>query len=561
MVNGCRPFLTQIALAVSMSERNILAITLNAHLPFIRQNEFTFSYEEYPLFETISETLLPLLEMFERLETDQIPFRLGFVLSPALCYMLTDPVLIEHYLSYTNAQIAFGAGELERKKDNPELSALVKHYYDSMIKKQTLFTEHYENNLLNAFSYFQKKGRIEIIAAPATNCFLPFYKNYPEIIRAQFETAIVSYNDFFNKSPAGFWLPEMAYHPRLDKFFQEYNIQYTMIDTHTALLSSPVPETGNFYPLKTTKGTFLLVKDFYASRDIMDREHGFPDDPSFRNFFQDAADDLPLEEVKLFLANNVIRMSSGYKYYSMSRQGKQKKIYDIQKARTAARERAGIFLERRITTLQEAAKLINNNADGSSRNPVSLCVWNADFLGRFWHEGVYFLEELFRKAAADGTASFVTPSEYVFKQPSASFQVIKPKFSSAGFNGYAESWLDASNGKYYRHLIRAVCRMTELAERLKNESGIKERALNQAARELLLALSSEWPRLISDFSNKARNEWGIIAKNQLESHLRNFTTIYEALGSTYISTRFLTELETNNNVFPKIDYRVFRRKK
>jgi 1,4-alpha-glucan branching enzyme len=155
----------------------------------------------------------------------------------------------------------------------------------------------------------------------------------------------------------------------------------------------------------------------------------------------------------------------------------------------------------------------------------------------------------------------MTPSEYVFKQPSASFQIVSPKFSSAGFNGYAESWLDASNGKYYRHLIRAVCRMTELAEHLKNESGIKERALNQAARELLLALSSEWPRLISEFNNKPQSEWGIFAKNQIKTHLRNFTTIYEALGSTYISTRFLTELENSNNVFPKIDYRVFRRKK
>jgi hypothetical protein len=40
--------------------------------------------------------------------------------------------------------------------------------------------------------------------------------------------------------------------------------------------------------------------------------------------------------------------------------------------------------------------------------------------------------------------------------------------------------------------------------------------------------------------------------------LRNFTTIYEALASSYISTEWFTTLERRHNVFPHINYRVFR---
>jgi 1,4-alpha-glucan branching enzyme len=98
-------------------------------------------------------------------------------------------------------------------------------------------------------------------------------------------------------------------------------------------------------------------------------------------------------------------------------------------------------------------------------------------------------------------------------------------------------------------------RMTELAERFPDDTGLKERALNQAAREILLAQSSDWPSLLY------RQESKEYARTQAENALRNFTTIYEALGSNYISTEWLTSLERRHNLFPNINYRVFRRKK
>jgi 1,4-alpha-glucan branching enzyme len=116
-------------------------------------------------------------------------------------------------------------------------------------------------------------------------------------------------------------------------------------------------------------------------------------------------------------------------------------------------------------------------------------------------------------------------------------------------------WLDASNDWLYRHVLRSLDRMIELAERFPDDTGLKERALNQAAREILLVQCSDWPMMLYKQENTA------YARNQVETALRNFTTIYEALGSNYISTEWLTGLERRHNLFPSVNYRVFRHKR
>jgi 1,4-alpha-glucan branching enzyme len=138
---------------------------------------------------------------------------------------------------------------------------------------------------------------------------------------------------------------------------------------------------------------------------------------------------------------------------------------------------------------------------------------------------------------------------------SSSFQTLTPEFSSWGNNGYAETWLDASNDWMYRHTMMAMDRMAELVDHFPNNTGLKERALNQAAREILLVTSSDWPKMLY------KQECVDYARCRIECSLRNFTTIYEALGSNYISTEWLTQLEKRHNIFPNINYRVFRRKR
>ena len=57
------------------------------------------------LFESISETYIPLLNMIENLEKDNIPCKFGLVLPPLLCTMLEESEIQDMYVEYLEKQI------------------------------------------------------------------------------------------------------------------------------------------------------------------------------------------------------------------------------------------------------------------------------------------------------------------------------------------------------------------------------------------------------------------------------------------------------------------------
>src|SRR6202012_4156940 len=116
------------------------------------------------------------------------------------------------------------------------------------------------------------------------------------------------------------------------------------------------------------------------------------------------------------------------------------------------------------------------------RKPLIVSMYDAELFGHWWYEGPDFLEFLFRKLHYDQTdLRTITPSEYLQENPDN--QLAQPEMSSWGDKGYYEVWLNPSNDWIYRHLHKAAERMIELANQNSGASGVRERALNQAARE------------------------------------------------------------------------------
>jgi 1,4-alpha-glucan branching enzyme len=68
------------------------ALILHAHLPFVRHPEHEHFLEEEWLFEAITETYIPLLQMMQRLTADGVPFKLTMSISPTLSAMLINGI-------------------------------------------------------------------------------------------------------------------------------------------------------------------------------------------------------------------------------------------------------------------------------------------------------------------------------------------------------------------------------------------------------------------------------------------------------------------------------------
>jgi len=57
-------------------------LVLHSHLPLVRHPEHESFLEERWFFEALSETYLPLLRTFSRLEADDVSFSLAMSFSP-----------------------------------------------------------------------------------------------------------------------------------------------------------------------------------------------------------------------------------------------------------------------------------------------------------------------------------------------------------------------------------------------------------------------------------------------------------------------------------------------
>ena len=131
-------------------------------------------------------------------------------------------------------------------------------------------------------------------------------------------------------------------------------------------------------------------------------------------------------------------------------------------------------------------------------------------------------------------------------------QVCKPCISSWGANGYSEVWLNQTNDYVHRHLHKIGDQMCELANLYPNETDeIRVRALNQAAREVLLAQSSDWLFIIT---NGTMVDY---AKKRIKDHVGRFTKLYEQIKENKIDLTFLEDIEAKDLIFKEIDYNIY----
>src|SRR2546422_11648931 len=95
-----------------------LALILHAHLPFVRHPEHEHFLEEEWLFEAITETYIPLLQMMQRLIDDDVPFKLTMSITPTLSAMWQDKLLQKRYLEHVELLIELAAGQRKRNPAN-----------------------------------------------------------------------------------------------------------------------------------------------------------------------------------------------------------------------------------------------------------------------------------------------------------------------------------------------------------------------------------------------------------------------------------------------------------
>lgn len=522
-----------------MAAKGYLNLVLHAHLPFVYNTNNPHYLEERWYFEAVTDSYLPLLLMLDRLDKEKIPGVLTFSLSPTLLAMMDHPILSKRYIDYLKRLIKLAESEVIRTKEQQETNDVAIFYLARLNRLYEMYTEHYHGDLPSAFATAAQRGQLELITTCATHGFLPLMKT-KEAVKAQIGVGLDSFATRFGFKPKGMWLPECGYFPGLDTILAEKGVRYVFLDTHGVRHAVPTPKDDVYAPVQTKSGVAFFARDPETSAQVWSMGSGYPGDYDYREYYRDIGFDLPQDYIRNFLPYNV-PVNTGLKYYRVTGEDRPKELYHPNNAYAKAEQHAGNFHFNR-------ERQIEHWAEKTNCPPIITAPYDAELFGHWWFEGPEFIEAVFRKAANNTDVfKLSTPSAYL--DTHGCTETVELYHSSWGEGGYSRVWLNPSNDWLYPKYHRAEEQMISHAAATPASGTPERRVLNQLARELLLAQSSDWAFMINAGTTVE------YANNRVNGHLENIRRLGKMLETGITKQEELASMEEATLcLFPNINH-------
>jgi 1,4-alpha-glucan branching enzyme len=535
---------------VPPSPNGYLCLVLHAHLPFVRHPEYADPLEERWFHEALTECYLPLLGVIENWRRDNLPYRLTLSISPTLAAMLGDPLLQVRYIRRIERLIELAEQETVRTRWLPRENAAAWHYLGRFRECRRQFVEQYRRNLLAAFAELAADGRLELLTCNATHAFLPLFQHQTPVVRAQLTVGVGEFRRHFGRAPAGIWSAECGYYPGLDALFDEARLGFFFLDAHGLMTGGRPLSMATWAPARCPSGIAAFARDVDASRQVWNARIGYPGDPAYREFYRDIGFDLEHDYIAPYIHESGLRTSTGIKYHSVTGPVDlgDKQPYDPAAALARASAHADDFLARQLAQARRVRKDLGRRV---TRPPLIVAPYDAELFGHWWYEGPMFLDGIMRRMAArPGEIAPIAAGQYLARHPPA--ETVQPSFSSWGEGGYAAPWLNTETHWIYPLLHDAGDRMVRLARRHADTGDEALRhALNQMARELMLAQSSDWAFMIR------MGQMIEYARRRTNVHLDAFKDLERSIEKGNIELADIDALQSRHNLFPALQFEVF----
>jgi 1,4-alpha-glucan branching enzyme len=466
-----------------------LALVLHAHLPFVRHPEHARHLEERWFYEALVECYLPLLDAFDRMAGEGVPFALTMSVTPPLAAMMRDELLCRRFDEHLGRLQALAECEMKRLYGDPRFAPIATFYRDHFARMRSVWDRH-RGDVLSGLVAHWDAGHLELLTCSATHCYLPGLLAASEGIRPQLSLGVAGFERIVGRKPTGAWLAECAYHPSFDDEIARAGIRFTVVDTHGLLNARPRPPFGVHTPVCSPSGVAFFGRDAESSKQVWSRDEGYPGDAYYRDFYRDIGFDLPEGDLMGQVAADGSRLMTGLKYFRITGKGVEKAPYEPGAARERAFEHAGDFVRRRAKQIR-----ILSQPGAMPVPPIVVAPYDAELYGHWWFEGPHFLEGVFRRLHETNDAvEAITLRQYLDRHPVCVEATPSP--STWGAGGYGEVWVGPEAGWSWRHVHHATRYARWLVRTHRHADGRRGQALDQSIRELLLLQSSDWPFIL-----------------------------------------------------------------
>jgi 1,4-alpha-glucan branching enzyme len=413
-----------------------LALVLHSHMPYV-EGFGTWPFGEEWLWEAVACVYLPLLELL-----DGAPVTVG--LTPVLCDQLEAMrgESGDRYLTFLReVRAAIHAEDAEglERGGEPRLAAEVRRAAGDYALAERAF-ERRGRDLLGAFAALE---RVELWTSAATHSLLPMLATEAGL-RLQLATGRASHIRRFGGWDGGFWLPECAYAPGLERDLADHGVRAFCVD------QTDVAGFDSLRPVATDAGPLAVPIDWPTVELVWHDRDGYPVADTYRDYHRRTVHDLKPWD------------NAG-------------RPYDHEAALELAREHARDFVER-------AARRVANGG-------LLCCALDTELLGHWWYEGPAWLAGVLEEAPRQGL-ELVTVSEGLERvEP----QRVPLAASTWGVGKDLSTWDSPAVG----HMAIAA-RRAEL-QTVAATAGHTDRraALERAARELLALQASDWAFMVT----------------------------------------------------------------
>jgi 1,4-alpha-glucan branching enzyme len=175
--------------------------------------------------------------------------------------------------------------------------------------------------------------------------------------------------------------------------------------------------------------------------------------------------------------------------------------------------------------------------------------YDTELFGHWWFEGIAWIGKVLRFLASDAEVELTTASGYLQKHPPE--EVLHLPESSWGSAGSHFTWDNPDTHWMWAPIHEIEVRMEKLVAQYPQPTPDEDAVLSQAAREVLLLESSDWPFLVT--TGQAR-EYSI---RRFSQHIERFDKLAVSLEKGVPNVDLAQEFWELDKVFPDIDYRWF----
>jgi 1,4-alpha-glucan branching enzyme len=429
-------------------DRGALVLVLHSHMPYVEGFD-TWPFGEEWLWEALAAVYLPLLEVL-----DGAPVTLG--LTPVLCDQLATLELdagdrFRSFLRDVRAPIHETDALALDRDGHPEAATELRRAAGDYTRADAAL-DRAGGRPVDALAALDGP---ELWTSTATHAVLPLIATDAGL-RLQVGAGVASHvRRFGDRWAGGFWLPECAYSPRLERHLAGYGVRAFCVDQTDAW---GLGSLDHLEPVRTPSGPVALPIDWQTVALVWSPE-GYPSAGRYRDYHQRTVHDLRPWNV----ARDPYRRAD---------------------AEALVREHARDFVER-------CGARLDAYRASRGRPGVVCCALDTELLGHWWYEGADWLRAVIAEAERQDVPLLPAGDAVAAVEPVE--RELAP--STWGRPKDMTTW-DSPPVADFAWTARAA-ELRTVRELGAANDGRDGRAAERAARELLALQASDWAFLVT----------------------------------------------------------------